>query len=905
MNALRPRPALLAALLLGASHAHAATVQGTLVDVTRRPLSPKITFLPQSTPLADGSSTVLDVPRTTQADTNGFFSLELYGGRYNVEFGPYSKIVRILVPPNDTNTYAFNTVAQFATNVGTFSWTNAFQVGVAAGTNITITTNNAGLVTIHALAGPTNAVFYSTAEEGGVLNADFAPLEPYFPNGLNSGGNVSAANFVGNGRLLDSLHGTNLLAGTVNSNALDDATLALLGGGGPVDLPEILAPEPTGVAATDTANLQAAINATTNGIGGLQYGGRATVRLRGGQYALDNTLYIPMHMSLVGEGMERTRLQMIVNDKPALKIYGTYNSYGGTNNNWFSTYRGFSIRKTIAPWTSGTPAALDFVTGNDAGQQLSRAVIEDVLLSGWFYGIRVRHSVGVTYRRVEAYGCNHGFYIEKGDSQVFLNCFAGDALHSTYRTNLFGTNASTAWTFRSLPGLPGFVGLILGGEARRCNTALYANTGNLQVSGLNLEQMPDGPAFHLDTGALSGVFLNLNFNNQVSTNAAPLFKFAAGVGNNVLIGPGTMTSANAYPEVELAGATDTLTYVGSGPLDVTNTATATAYSLPLLYLRNGTNTLGPTVFTSSIIGHAGGLTNMNASSLASGTVPDARLSSNVVLSNATAVRIGHKAGQFAANSFNSTFLGQSSGQFATNTSHANFMGLAAGQNASGATRANMLGLNAGQCATNAQYANFLGEAAGQYANAASRANCFGLSAGQYATNAIMANYLGQYAGQYAPDGSFANFLGQAAGQYATNGSQANMLGYNTGQYTHNAVAENLIGAFAGQSATNASFANFIGFLAGQYASEASAANFVGRASGQYATNAARSIFIGPYSGTNRADTLWIDSKSTTADGSYMPLILGYFDLRRLTLTAAWLWIVKGRTRSGRRCSRAP
>jgi hypothetical protein len=58
--------------------------------------------------------------------------------------GVATPVTKILVPPYDTNTYSFNYVANLATNLGTFVWTNTY--GIAAGTNIVIQTNGALLV---------------------------------------------------------------------------------------------------------------------------------------------------------------------------------------------------------------------------------------------------------------------------------------------------------------------------------------------------------------------------------------------------------------------------------------------------------------------------------------------------------------------------------------------------------------------------------------------------------------------------------------------------------------------------------------------------------------------------------------------------------------------------------------
>jgi hypothetical protein len=145
-----------AASFLIMSQAGAATIVGNLMDIYGGGIDRTIKISPKSTPQAvtyNGTNyTVMDLAKTVSS-TNSVFAVVLLGGIYNVDFGTVNgvatPVTKILVPPYDTNTYSFNFVANLATNLGTFVWTNSY--GIAAGTNITFTTNGA-LVKINASA---------------------------------------------------------------------------------------------------------------------------------------------------------------------------------------------------------------------------------------------------------------------------------------------------------------------------------------------------------------------------------------------------------------------------------------------------------------------------------------------------------------------------------------------------------------------------------------------------------------------------------------------------------------------------------------------------------------------------------------------------------------------------------
>ena len=131
-----------AIILIAASVAKAITLTGNITDcqgAAYQPVNGYVRFLPKSTPLANGGSTVLDVPRSAAIDTNGNFACQLVGGIYVADFGIPNTPIRLLAPPNDTNTYTFNQCAAWATNVGVFVWTN--MVGYYPGANMVFRTN--------------------------------------------------------------------------------------------------------------------------------------------------------------------------------------------------------------------------------------------------------------------------------------------------------------------------------------------------------------------------------------------------------------------------------------------------------------------------------------------------------------------------------------------------------------------------------------------------------------------------------------------------------------------------------------------------------------------------------------------------------------------------------------------
>ena len=98
---------------------HTSIVSGTLADCFGVLYSPRLRFIPRSTPLPNGALTILDVPRYVNV-TNGAFSVNLQPGAYDVDPGPPNQSVRIIVPVV-CDSYTFNYCAALATNALPFS----------------------------------------------------------------------------------------------------------------------------------------------------------------------------------------------------------------------------------------------------------------------------------------------------------------------------------------------------------------------------------------------------------------------------------------------------------------------------------------------------------------------------------------------------------------------------------------------------------------------------------------------------------------------------------------------------------------------------------------------------------------------------------------------------------------
>jgi len=198
---------------------HAATITGSLLDIYGAGIDRTLKISPRSTPQSvtyNGTNyIVMDLAKTV-ATTNSRFSVNLLGGYYSVDFGTVNGTatapITILVPPYDTNTYAFSTVA---TNLGGFmwaGWTNAY--GWTSGTNITFTTNGASIA-INAAGSSTiyatnvtglGTAAYSNASAFYLASNPSAYVTASITNGLGSAAYSNASAFASSGV-------TNLTAG--------------------------------------------------------------------------------------------------------------------------------------------------------------------------------------------------------------------------------------------------------------------------------------------------------------------------------------------------------------------------------------------------------------------------------------------------------------------------------------------------------------------------------------------------------------------------------------------------------------------------------------------------------------------------------------------------------------------
>lgn len=377
---------------------------------------------------------------------------------------------------------------------------------------------------------------------------------------------IRAAAFAGDGSLLTGIVAASANAGFTNV---------------------IVVPSATGNAATDTANLQWALDQTTNN--GVSYwGGNVEVFIPAGDYRVNDSLILKMQGTRVrGAGRERTRLWMTVHDKDLFRWQGVPGlSYGGTNAAWFVCIEDITLRKPEAPWTVSRSSGINWTAPHSGQQNLSRGFFKNLSITGFFYGMRFNHSVGVLCENVEVYGNNHGFYCEKADSATFINCFAGDGYRLDTGKNRFGTNYSTGWTYKSSGtsgGTAGFSLAILGGEGRGCNTLFDIQSGQFSLQNFNVERMYDGPVIRLGSSLWGARIQNVTFRGRAATNRHPNIRFEGNTGQRTVIDSCTFSDSSTAPHLAFSSAADFVHYRGLA-VQATNTATArnfTLYSAPM------------------------------------------------------------------------------------------------------------------------------------------------------------------------------------------------------------------------------------------------------------------------------------------------------------------------------------
>lgn len=140
---------LLLAIIFSFGATHGADVIGPVQDAMQRPYTGKYRqayFHPLSGKQNIDDVVIWPVDVTVNVTTNGNFrATNMVGGIYFFGYvreddnGGYRNALRILVPPNSTNTYTLAECAMLATNIGTFVWTNGLPTAVVSITNYVVT----------------------------------------------------------------------------------------------------------------------------------------------------------------------------------------------------------------------------------------------------------------------------------------------------------------------------------------------------------------------------------------------------------------------------------------------------------------------------------------------------------------------------------------------------------------------------------------------------------------------------------------------------------------------------------------------------------------------------------------------------------------------------------------------
>ena len=110
---------------------------GNVTDCTGRPFMGQfrqMQFTPMSTPQFIGGNTIWPQNVTVPIATNGAVSGGLVGGLYWVGLGLQQHVMKVLVPPNDTNVWTLNQLAMLATNALEYIWLGDVNVTVSGAT---------------------------------------------------------------------------------------------------------------------------------------------------------------------------------------------------------------------------------------------------------------------------------------------------------------------------------------------------------------------------------------------------------------------------------------------------------------------------------------------------------------------------------------------------------------------------------------------------------------------------------------------------------------------------------------------------------------------------------------------------------------------------------------------------
>ena len=370
------------------------------------------------------------------------------------------------------------------------------------------------------------------------------------------------------------------------------------------------------------ANIQAALDYTTNNFTA-QLSGKATVYIPAGYWTITDTLRIRTSgTTLRGDGMARTRIIMY----PTLNKNGIeYTPWVGdpvsTSILWYPTFQDFEIYKAAASAESASTAAA-FCFTNAAGTQcFARGVFKNIRVRNWFYGFMFRHAVGVQMENVHASFNNYGFWLDKTDSAVFLNCFTGYSLYNTvYPTNRFSSTG--AGFVIEDDGGASFNCAIIGGEGGLTETVFDVRSGNFSLQNLNAESVY-GPTVHLKSGLNSAMIFNNRFWGG-TTN--PAIKFDAGQQALTTIGQNQYSVVG--PPIEVNSTNIGPGFFGIAPVLVTNAGSGYSYNLPYVTMAQTNIT-----FHAGLIGDAGGLTNAIVKSNNWSATPTLNEGDNIYLSS--------------------------------------------------------------------------------------------------------------------------------------------------------------------------------------------------------------------------------------------------------------------------------
>lgn len=391
-----------------------------------------------------------------------------------------------------------------------------------------------------------------------------------------------------------------------------------------------IVPRATGDASVDTANIQYALDLATNN-GTSAYGGVTEIVLQPGSYVV-NTLYVKTHGTrLRGSGVERTRLVPNSSSQPVIDFTGVngYVTWGGVNQLWWFELADMSIYKSIQPTNQSLSSAVRFRTSTPSSQRLSRAKFSNLRVYGFWKGFDIEHAVGVLFERVEAYGNNYPYWLEKVDSATFLNCFGGDAEDAS-GVNQFGESYSAVVTYRPNSYAAGFSLLWVGGEARRATVIWDIKGGGAQIIGANVEGIRNGPAILATNSGVSFLTVSGLRAGRASGATVPIIRLGPNVASRANVWNLHLTDWS-FPHIEYNGANEWMNYAGGHQVIVSNVATARSWYLPasgavgdgnflvtsnLLVARTIFATNGVTATAGQFTGNAAGLTNLLLSGLA-------------------------------------------------------------------------------------------------------------------------------------------------------------------------------------------------------------------------------------------------------------------------------------------------